>query len=201
MLRHSVKIPTADMLRRELQARAVDAREEIKQELSTVRRISIALDAWTSPNKKAFLAIQAYYITDDWKYRFALIGFEELSGSHTGENLAKVVRDCLISVDIHARLFAVTTDNAGNNGTLTRHLEEMIREIHREEDITDNVWDYEVMHIPCLAHVVQLSVNCFLKAIKVTAENDSLDKCVDEEDVEAVRRLDKSFNRTLTMVC
>src|SRR4051794_6829213 len=75
MLKSSVEIPTADILRRELQVHAKEAKEEIKKDLEGVKKISIALDAWSSPNHKAFLAIQAYYITDDYKYRYILIGF------------------------------------------------------------------------------------------------------------------------------
>ena len=195
MLKSSVEIPSADMLRRELQVRAQEAREEIKRDLEGCRKVSIALDAWTSPNHKAFLAIQAYYITSDWKYRYALIGFEELHGSHTGENIAKVVKETLKRYSLEGRLFAITTDNAGNNGTMAANIEGQL------QTINNNIaWDVDILHIPCLAHVVQLVVTAFLKGIKVTATNEMLERSIGDDDVEEVRKMDKSFNKTLTMV-
>lgn len=73
-------------------------------------KISISLDAWTSPNQYAFLAIIAHYVTNEGKHGmfFALlsycashgltiiteevvIDFKELVGEHSGENMAEVV--------------------------------------------------------------------------------------------------------------
>ena len=76
MLRSTVDCPSAEKLRKDLNFEADKVREKIKEELKGVQKVSLALDAWTSPNKLAFLAIVVYYITPDWKYRHALIAFE-----------------------------------------------------------------------------------------------------------------------------
>ena len=193
MLRSSVEVPSADQLRRDLQLRANTAKEEIKKELERINKVSIALDAWSSPNHKSFLAVIAYYITDNYQYEFALIGFEEIHGRHTGENLAKLLYEILKEYNLERILFAITTDNAGNNYTMTTDLQFELRYVHSE-------WDSTVMHIPCLAHVVQLVVKAFLDGIKVTARNEALDKAISDDDLEDIRKLDKSFNRTLQMV-
>jgi hypothetical protein len=37
------------------------------------------------------MAITGYFLDELWEYREVLLGFEPLSGTHSGENLAKVV--------------------------------------------------------------------------------------------------------------
>jgi hypothetical protein len=91
--------------------------------------VSISLDAWTSPNGYAFLAIVAHYVTNDgnlgeyFRLKISpaaaytlleelLIDFQELIGEHSGDNMAEVVwktlddykltgrvRQCLIQSD------------------------------------------------------------------------------------------------------
>ena len=58
-------------------------------------KVSIALDAWSSPNHLTFLAMTAYYINTSWEYKEILLAFEPLEGCHSGKNLAAVVMDVL----------------------------------------------------------------------------------------------------------
>jgi len=48
---------------------------DIRTCLSAAGNISLAADSWTSPNKLAFLAIVAYWISDSWQMEEVLIGF------------------------------------------------------------------------------------------------------------------------------
>jgi hypothetical protein len=71
-------------------------------------KVSLILDAWTSSNGYAFLAIVARYITKDFElgefvicsflhHRLTLtveevlLDFQEIQGEHSGENLAHIV--------------------------------------------------------------------------------------------------------------
>ena len=74
-------------------------------------KISIALDYWTSPDKKPFIAITGYFITEDFHYYEILLGFIPLSGAHTGEQLAEVVLDVLKQHNLLYRVLEITTDN------------------------------------------------------------------------------------------
>ena len=74
-------------------------------------KISIALDCWTSPDKKSFIAIIGYFITEDFHYYEILLGFVPLSGAHTGEQLAKVILDVLKQYNLLYRVLGITTDN------------------------------------------------------------------------------------------
>lgn len=83
-------------------------------------KISLSLDAWTSSNNYAFLAIVAHYITKtgdlgtitptysqhfiDKKIEELLIDFRELMGEHSGENMAEAVWETLTKYGISDRV-------------------------------------------------------------------------------------------------
>jgi hypothetical protein len=48
--------------------------------------------------------------------------FVEVQGSHTGEALAIIVKKLLTELKLKQKLFTITGDNAGNNGTLCEAL-------------------------------------------------------------------------------
>jgi hypothetical protein len=84
-------------------------------------KISISLDAWTSSNLIAFMAIVAHYVNNDGQlgispYLFIvgmiancdyleelLIDFRELHGQHSGENMAEAVWETLTMYNIQHR--------------------------------------------------------------------------------------------------
>src|SRR5947209_20457570 len=76
MLRNNIKVPTSRMLRASLKMRSNEIRAELQELLDYGSKVSIALDAWTSRNHFSFLAIEAYFIDELWKYQHVLIGFE-----------------------------------------------------------------------------------------------------------------------------
>ena len=52
-------------------------------------KLSFTLDCWTSTNNIAFLGITCHFVDVDWCLKETLVDFIHLSGSHSGENLAK----------------------------------------------------------------------------------------------------------------
>jgi hypothetical protein len=195
MLRCSVDIPCGDRLRKDLTIKAEGLRAHIKDMLKKVRHVSIALDGWTSPNHLAFMAIVAYFITKDWKYESALLAFEQLSGAHIGRSLAEMVDGKAKEFAIQDKMFAITTDNAGNMGTLASHLQDLCLQC-----VEDRQTEYELFHIPCLAHIINLAVQAFLEDIKAGAENEMLETVISTERIRRASTMSKGFNRTLTLV-
>jgi hypothetical protein len=57
-------------------------------------RLSIAVDAWSSPNHKAFLAITVHLVRDGKPLRMVL-DIIELAKAHTGRNMAQAIADTL----------------------------------------------------------------------------------------------------------
>src|SRR5579859_6109380 len=75
------------------------------------------------------VGIIGQWIDDNFILHQEVIGFERLREHHTGQNMANIVLEVLGNYGIADKLFCITTDNAGNNGTLCRSLEEKLGEL------------------------------------------------------------------------
>jgi hypothetical protein len=104
--------PSAKTIQRRLFSTVEARHQDILQSLPSGAKMSIALDCWTSPFRQSFMAITGYFIDVHWEYREILLGFQPLSGSHTGVNLGNVLFELLQKYKIEDRVLAVTTDNA-----------------------------------------------------------------------------------------
>lgn len=82
--------------------------------MADVEKISITIDAWTSPMKQDFLGVTAHWIDEQWKQQEMVLGFESLSGPHTGENLSAALICVLDTYGVGAKVFTITSDNASN---------------------------------------------------------------------------------------
>lgn len=165
-----------DMIRERYKSATV----ELWQTLRGSNKVSIALDTWTSPNKLAFLSITAYIVNEKWEFQEHLIGFEHLSGAHTGENMAKVVMGVLKEYEIHGRLFAITADNASNNNTLRSHLTTLLRRENGPQ------WEMSPIKVPCLAHVIQLVVQEIVRHLKIDAPSETLSTNLDSTQLQDI---------------
>ena len=106
------------------------------------------------------VAITCHYVDESFNLQEDLLDFREISVSHTEVNLAQHVFEVLIKYNIHERLYCITTDNAGNNGTLCESLSALLEEKGVKWDATRN-------HIACLTHIINLAVKEFLKTLKI----------------------------------
>jgi L-ribulose-5-phosphate 3-epimerase UlaE len=70
-------------------------------------KVSISLDAWTSSNNFAFMAIVAHYITKAGQLEELLIDFREMDGAHTGANMAEATWDTLTRFGLENRVSEV----------------------------------------------------------------------------------------------
>jgi hypothetical protein len=129
-------------------------------------KLSIALDCWTSPFQQAFMAITGYFIDDEWNYREILLGFEPLHGSHSGTNLSTVLFDLLQQYEITDRVLSITTDNASNNVTLMESIQDSIQSNQISTDTA-------IIRVPCIAHVIQLSLQKLLGQMKANPKNET----------------------------
>jgi len=197
MCRPTIDLPSAYQLQSDLQPTVNRIMASITKELLDADKVNLALDGWTSPNKIAFLAIKAHWISKVWQLKEALIGFEEVTGKHDGENFAKIVTACLEQYDITKKILSVTTDNAGNNLTMTRSLEATVSEF---ADEAGDIHNTHIYRIPCLAHVIQLAVKALTDSISATATNEDEVKNISSAEIEEVRKERKGFARTLNLV-
>lgn len=136
------------------------------EKLPSSTKISIALDCWTSPFRQAFMAITGYFIDDEWNYREILLGFEPLHGSHSSANLSAILFDLLQQYDIIDRVLSITTDNASNNLTLIESMHDSIQSSQIGVTTT-------MIRVPCIAHVIQLSLQRLLGQMKANPKNET----------------------------
>ncbi|KAJ5742120.1 hypothetical protein N7533_011529 [Penicillium manginii] len=173
-------VPSRKVIRERLQDFVIEHQQETLQRLPSSARMSIALDCWTSPFQQAFMAITGYFLDQEWEYREVLLGFEPISGSHTGVNLGRVVLQILEKHQIADRILAVTTDNASNNKTLIAAVNDSTKTLQQETDST-------IVQVPCLAHVIQLSLTDLLGKIKAAPKNNNTETEWSEDRVHSLR--------------
>jgi hypothetical protein len=158
-----IDIPSAQTIRRLLDDTVQEKQKEVLSKLPKGSRLSIALDCWTSPFSRAFMAITGYFLDQEWNYCEVLLGFEHLHGSHTGAHLSQTVLQILKEHNIDDRVLSITTDNASNNNTMMIGVQEMVQ--------SQVLSETSVFRIPCIAHVIQLSLKDLLGKIKAHPTN------------------------------
>jgi len=133
-------------------------RRTLKQKLAATKAtIHISTDLWTSPNRRAYLAIVAHWV-DEWESQRALLALPRLHGSHGGELQAEHVLETIEWYDIQCRLGYFTSDNATSNDRLLRHLATSL------EARYDVEFDATTRRIRCTGHIINLSLQAFLFA-------------------------------------
>ncbi|KAJ5253812.1 uncharacterized protein N7525_007394 [Penicillium rubens] len=175
-----LEFPSAKTVQRRIRDTVKESHKTIIQNLPPNAKLSIALDCWTSPFSQAFMAITGYFIDKDWNYREILLGFQPLQGAHSGANLSAVLLKIFQQHQIVDRVLAVTTDNASNNNTLITSIQESIQALELDEQIT-------IIRIPCIAHVIQLSLNKLLSRIKANPKNQVVEREWSESRSQALR--------------
>jgi hypothetical protein len=78
------------------------------------------------------LAINANWISPNFKKCRACIEFVKIHRAYIGENLSYIVFNTLKRIKILKKLIAITGDNATNNDTLSRHLYKKMSCIYNE---------------------------------------------------------------------
>jgi hypothetical protein len=142
-------------MRWQLQETTKIQQRKMLDRLPSSTKLSITLNCWTSPFQQAFMAITGYFIDDEWNYREILLGFEPLHGSHLGTNLSTVLFDLLQQYEIIDHVLSITIDNASNNVILMESIQDSIQS---NQISTDTV----IIHVPCIMHVIQLSLQKLL---------------------------------------
>jgi hypothetical protein len=155
-----------------MRALVQEKQKTILDKLPAGAKLSLAVDYWTSPFQQAFMAITGYFIDLDWNYREVLLGFEPLHGTHTGANLSIVLLEKLQKHEIINQVLTITTDNASNNNTLIENVQEVIQSLQSSDSLSQP----EIIRIPCVAHVIQLSLKELLGRIKANLKNKSTEK-------------------------
>ncbi|KAK6981440.1 hypothetical protein R3P38DRAFT_2578502, partial [Favolaschia claudopus] len=148
----ALEIPSGKTVKRRIDDMLPELITELKSFFASLEaQVSISLDAWTSSNGYAFMAIVAHYVTNEGKLEELLIDFVELIGEHSGENMAEVIWESLERYGLIGRVMAFMMDNASNNDTLVAAFERRCTEAGIRFSATDS-------RLRCMPHTIHLAV-------------------------------------------
>ena len=102
-----------------------------------------------------------------------------MKNNHTNINFAKMMNNFFRQHSLQHRLNVMIFDNVLNNGTL---FFELIKNMIIASDYVNvtndetNVKKSKITHVSCLTHVLQLTLQIFLKNVQINFINDKLQK-------------------------
>jgi hypothetical protein len=153
-------VPSASTIKNDIMKSYQEEQDRIRDRLCSAGcEVSVTLDGWTSPNTKGFMGITVHYIDETWTLQSLIFDFIPLPDAHTGEKLCEAFVATCDRFGILPKLLGITTDNAGNMGTLLAHLEGVCRD-------RGIVFKKKEQHVRCVAHVTNLGVQAFLGVLK-----------------------------------
>lgn len=125
------------------------AKQQVKASLWTsLSKIHISFDLWSSPNGYALLAVVAHFLNTEYKVVAILLSLRQLNGAHSGENIAEILQEVLDDYSIVENLGVFVCDNASNNDTA-------IAAILNDDNIGSR-------RGRCLGHTLNLAAKAFL---------------------------------------
>ena len=120
-----------------------ETREMVQDALEPALRVALTCDGWTSRSTVSFVTFTAHFIDDDWQLQSYVLQTREMNESHTGRNMAKVLKNAAAEWKLTEKDPAVVTDNAANMC------------------LAVELSGYH--HVRCFAHVLNLAVQRALK--------------------------------------
>jgi hypothetical protein len=86
----------------------------LKEELKQVYRLSITFDFWSNRRGESFLCITGHWLTDDINPVSKIIDFSAFNYRHTAIDIAGIVKEKLVALDIYEKIICITCDGAEN---------------------------------------------------------------------------------------
>jgi hypothetical protein len=121
--------------------------QQIQQNIKNDGSFSLTFDIWTSNSQTAFMGIILTFIDIDFKLQYKLIGFNELTESHTGLYIFEEFTKLLNEYNIK-NILTITRDNASNNDKFI--------DLFKAKNKT-------LYDIRCAAHIINIITQTILK--------------------------------------
>lgn len=122
-----------------------EVKSRIMGELKLASSISLTTDGWSSNNTTPYLSLTGHFLSEDWKLKTYCLRTIYMPESHTGENIASMIRSILAEYDIHISIVtSITTDSAANMKKACTEL--------------------DTVRLPCFGHILHNSINNAIKA-------------------------------------
>ena len=151
----------------------------------------VTTDTWTSIQNLNYMIVTAHFIDSDWTYQKKILNFS-LIANYKGDTIGRMVESCLLKWDID-HLFTITIDNVSSNDVAIDYVKKKKKEKKK-------IIAYELMHMCCCAHILDLIVQSGLKSIHESfvkvrnavqymwaspARFEKSQECVDKEKIKA----------------
>ncbi|KAF4649720.1 hypothetical protein FOL47_001789, partial [Perkinsus chesapeaki] len=137
-------LPSRRALGREIRRRLQDHSQATADELRDILDLSLTIDIWSRSSRSSFISLTGHFVSEG-SLRSKLIDFIELTGRHTGENIARHVHDALQASQCLLKVRAFTTDSASSNFRAMTVLKDVL-----------HMGDF--VHLGCVAHKLHLCV-------------------------------------------
>ncbi|KAI2648672.1 E3 SUMO-protein ligase ZBED1 [Labeo rohita] len=108
-------IPTRSYMTDKAVPRIYDkVKDDVKSALSSAPRVALTCDGWTSRATEAFVTITCHYVDEEWELMSHVLQTRAMHKSHTGSNIAELLKAALEEWDLVSKDPAIVTDNAAN---------------------------------------------------------------------------------------
>ena len=105
------RLPSRKLLKIWVANKYEEAKRNVKDELSRVKKVCITTDGWTSINADSFLTVTCHFINDNFKLKTITIETIKVIGSHTSNAIADNLKSVFCNWQLEDK---VITDNAAN---------------------------------------------------------------------------------------
>lgn len=89
-------------------------KDSVKSALNSAPRVALTCDGWTSRATESFVTITCHYVSEEWEIVSHVLQTRAMHESHTGSNIAELLKAALEEWDLVAKDPAIVTDNAAN---------------------------------------------------------------------------------------
>jgi hypothetical protein len=177
-------LPKAGRTIRKWVKEAFLARKEVlKKDLCTARsRISISMDAWTSPSYISILGVVAHFIDRSGKRRTAILALRQLEGAHSGENMAGILLQIFNEYGIRNQIGYFMADNHEANDTCVDYV---LQELYPW--MTAIQW--RKRRLRCTGHIINICADAFLMGKDAEKIAREMDTALREGDIKRVGEL------------
>lgn len=126
---------------------------EMKEVFEKQTFLRITCDCWISPYQKYVSGATAHWFNEKFELQEVILCLKEISGKHTGVNIANHLIWVLREYGALEKIFCVVAHNTSSNGTMADALEAVCPNFKQDQDL-----------LGCVAHVINLVAWDELKA-------------------------------------
>lgn len=178
-------------IRKKIKALYDCRKDSIRKSLqSSISKVHLAVDVWSSPNRHLLLGICAHFVaergTDTSRL---LIGLRTIP-SHAGEEQFTALKPVIEDFGIAQKIGSIISDNASTNDTLCSAISDYLEE-------KDVPWDENTHRIRCIGHIINLTVQSFLfhnfMGVETMGSFEEQEITARESHRRAIEAIQKSF--------